>query len=55
MLFWIHAASGRIALGVLTIAFVSAVIGYGISALAWRWWLASKWRERRQARRTAKS
>jgi uncharacterized protein len=50
MLFWIHAASGRIALGVLTIAFVSAVIGYGVSALLWRWWLASKWRERRQVR-----
>src|SRR5437868_13693954 len=55
MLFWIHAASGRIALGVLTIAFVAAVIGYGVSALVWRWWLASKWRQRRQARHTAGS
>ena len=55
MLFWIHAASGRIALGVLTIAFVSAVIGYGVSALLWRWWLASKWRQRRQARQSAGS
>jgi hypothetical protein len=53
MLFWIHEASGPIAVGVLTIAFAVALISYGISALLWRWWLASKWRQRRQARLTA--
>jgi uncharacterized protein (DUF2062 family) len=55
MLFWIHEASGPIAVGVLTIAFASALVGYGVSALLWRWWLASKWRQRRQARLTAAS
>src|SRR3954470_10638374 len=32
-LFWIHEASGPIALGVLTIAVVAAAVGYGLSAL----------------------
>ena len=50
MMFWIHKASGPIALGVLTIAFAVAVVGYGVSALLWRWRLSSKWRRRRHAR-----
>ena len=54
-MFWIREASGPIALGVLTVAFGMALIGYLVSALLWRWWLASKWRERRQARLTASS
>jgi uncharacterized protein (DUF2062 family) len=54
MLFWIHKASGPIALGILTIAFTSALIGYGVSALLWRRWLASKWRQRRHARLLAR-
>ena len=49
-LFWIHEASGPIAVGVLTLAIASAAIGYGVSALLWRGWLGSKWRQRRQAR-----
>ena len=53
ILFWIHQASGDIALGVLTIAFASAIIGYFGSSLAWRGWLGSRWRQRRQARRAA--
>jgi uncharacterized protein (DUF2062 family) len=52
LLFWIHQASGPIAVGVLTIAFGVALIGYAVSALGWRWWLRSKWRQRRQARLT---
>ena len=55
LLFWIHQASGPIAVGVLTIAFGAALIGYGISSVGWRWWLASKWRQRRQARLAAKT
>ena len=51
VLFWIHQASGSIALGVLTIAFAWAVIGYAVSSLAWRLWSQSRWRKRRQARR----
>ena len=50
-LFWIHQASGPIALGVLTIAVTAAVAGYVFSALIWRGWLQSRWRERRQTRR----
>jgi uncharacterized protein len=50
ILFWIHEASGPIALGVLTIAAVSAAIGYFGSAIAWRAWLGSRLRQRRRAR-----
>jgi uncharacterized protein (DUF2062 family) len=52
-LFWIHEASGPIALGVLTIAAVASTLGYAVSALLWRGWLGSKWRKRRHARRIA--
>jgi uncharacterized protein (DUF2062 family) len=54
-MFWIREASGPIALGVLTVAFGMALIGYLVSALLWRWWLASKWRERRQVRLAGRS
>jgi uncharacterized protein (DUF2062 family) len=53
MLFWIHQASGSIAIGVLTIAFAAAAIGYCGSALVWRWRVGSRWRRRSRARRTA--
>jgi hypothetical protein len=49
-LFWIHEASGPIALGVLTIAVTASVVGYAVSALLWRTWLQSRWRDRRQSR-----
>jgi uncharacterized protein (DUF2062 family) len=52
-LFWIHHASGPIALGILTISAVAALLGYLVSALAWRIWVRSKWRRRRRARRPA--
>jgi uncharacterized protein (DUF2062 family) len=51
LLFWIHEASGPIALGVLTIAITVAAIGYAGSALLWRTWLQSRWRERRRSRK----
>src|SRR3954447_14760247 len=41
-LFWIHEASGPIAVGVLTTAAVAAALGYAISAVLWRGWLGSK-------------
>jgi uncharacterized protein (DUF2062 family) len=50
ILFWIHQASGPIAVGVLTIAVSAALIGYFGSAFVWRSWLASRWRERRRTR-----
>ena len=48
-LFWIHEASGSIALGVLTIAAIAATCGYIVSALLWRWRLGTRWRGRRSA------
>src|SRR5215831_4890310 len=36
LLFWIHQASGPIAIGVLTIAAVAAVFGYFTASLVWR-------------------
>jgi uncharacterized protein (DUF2062 family) len=52
LLFWVHQASGSIALGVLTLAFASAAIGYIASSLVWRFWMQSKWRHRRQTARS---
>jgi uncharacterized protein (DUF2062 family) len=48
LLFWVHQASGPIAVGVLTIAFGSALIGYAVSAVAWRFWSGGRWRQRRR-------
>lgn len=50
MLFWIHQASGSIAVGVLTIAAASAVLGYFVSKFVWRFWSHSRWRQRRRIR-----
>lgn len=52
LLFWVHQASGPIAVGILTIAVSSAVIGYLVASLGWRIWTGSRWHERRAARRT---
>jgi hypothetical protein len=46
-LFWLHHASGAIALGILTIAVAASAIGYAATALAWRFWALSRWRRRR--------
>jgi uncharacterized protein (DUF2062 family) len=51
-LFWIHQASGPIAVGVLSIAVAAAAIGYLFASIAWTWWLWSKFRQRRQAPRS---
>lgn len=53
LLFWVHQASGPIALGVLTIAVAAAVIGYLAAMLGWRLWAGSRWRQRRALRRSA--
>jgi hypothetical protein len=50
LLFWVHQASGPIAVGVLTIAAVVASIGYFGSAVAWRFILRGR-RRRSQVRR----
>jgi uncharacterized protein len=46
-LFWVHHASGPIALGILTIAVILALFGYFGASLAWRLWSSSRWRSRR--------
>lgn len=38
MLFWLHHASGPIALGILTISLSAAIGGYVVSALGWHAW-----------------
>jgi uncharacterized protein (DUF2062 family) len=50
LLFWIHEASGPIAVGVLSIATAAAFIGYFTAGFVWAFWLKSKFRQRRQAR-----
>ena len=50
LLFWVHEASGSIAIGILTIALVLAVVGYGFAALIWRYWSRSRWQQRRRGR-----
>jgi hypothetical protein len=45
MLFWLHHASGPIALGILTISLSAAFLGYLASALAWRLWTKLRMRE----------
>ena len=51
ILFWVHEASGPIALGVVTLAAAAAAAGYLLAALLWRLWLVGKVRRKRLARR----
>ncbi len=39
-------AAPAMLLGLIIIASVSAIIGYGISTIMWRWWLIRKWKKR---------
>jgi uncharacterized protein (DUF2062 family) len=32
--------------GLFLIAVVSALVGYGVSIVVWRWWIGTKWRKR---------
>ena len=50
LLFWIHHASGSIALGILSIAVAAAAIGYFGAKLVWTWWLKRRRRQRRHLR-----
>jgi hypothetical protein len=54
LLFWIHHASGSIAVGVLTIAVGLSVVGYLTASLAWRSWSHSRWQQRRTNRTGSK-
>ena len=50
MLFWLHHASGPIAVGILTIAATAALLGFLVSTFAWRFWSGTRWRQRRRAK-----
>ena len=52
LLFWIHQASGSIAVGVLTISAALSLLGYFAASLVWRYWSRSRWRQRRMGDRT---
>jgi uncharacterized protein (DUF2062 family) len=52
LLFWVHHASGPIAVGILTIAVIVAAGGYVAASLIWRAWSGSRWRHRRDGRLT---
>ncbi len=51
LLFWVHHASGPIAVGILTMAVVIAAIGYLAASLVWRFWSRSRWRQRHRPRK----
>ena len=50
LLFWIHQASGPIAIGIFTIATFAAAAGYVVAAVGWRFWSGGRWRQRHGAR-----
>ena len=50
MLFWLHHASGPIAVGVLTIAAGAALCGFLATSFAWRLWPGNRRRQRRRAK-----
>lgn len=44
---WVYAEAGpSIIVGLLVLTLVFAVLGYALTALGWRLWIASKWRKR---------
>ena len=51
LLFWVHQASGPIAVGILTMAALAGVVGYLGAVLVWGFWSRSRWRQRRAARK----
>jgi hypothetical protein len=54
-LFWIHQASGPIAVGVLTIAALAALLGYLGASLLFKSWLRSRVRRRRASSRRSQA
>jgi len=50
LLFWVHHASGPIAVGILNIAVAAGLVGYLVSSLVWRLWARSRWQQRHQVR-----
>ena len=46
VLHWIEGRGPSVALGLFIIATVLAVVGFALSTVLWRWWIARKWRQR---------
>jgi uncharacterized protein (DUF2062 family) len=46
---WLWEAGPATVTGLVIIAAIGAVLGYGLSALGWRLWIARKWRNRHDA------
>ena len=49
-LFWVHHASGPIALGILTLATLAAILGYACTFFVWRGLVARRYRSRHARR-----
>lgn len=49
-LFWVHHASGPIALGIFTLAVIVASVGYLCASFVWGFWARSRWERRRETR-----
>jgi uncharacterized protein (DUF2062 family) len=48
---WLFNDAGpALLLGLVTVTLVLTVLGYFITRLGWRWWIASKWKKRALAR-----
>ncbi len=48
---WLFNDAGpALLLGLVTVTAVLTVLGYFVTRLAWRWWIASKWKKRALAR-----
>lgn len=44
---WLYAEAGpALIVGLLTVTVIGAVLGYALSSLGWRLWIARKWRSR---------
>jgi len=46
----LHQAGPATLTGLVTLTAIFAVVGYAAAALGWRWWIARKWRIRREKR-----
>lgn len=48
---WLWSEAGpALITGLVTVTIVSAILGYAISAVGWRMWIARKWKKRAQER-----
>jgi uncharacterized protein len=54
---WLHWLAADVglptAVGMVICSVAGALIGYGVSALSWRWWIAHKWHKRQRERTEA--